>query len=111
VQEKLETLNKASELVYAKLHSENLLRQTVLRNKDLREKSFEFWMAEEKVGKEIMLDEEVKNVRANLTLDVTQLTKGAAQKSEGMLNTISTWRGLPAQVPPTSFPQPSTTAS
>ncbi|CAZ83889.1 unnamed protein product [Tuber melanosporum] len=111
VQEKLETLNKASELVYAKLHSENLLRQTVLRNKDLREKSFELWMAEEKVGKEIMLDEEVKNVRANLTLDVTQLTKGAAQKSEGMLNTISTWRGLPAQVPPTSFPQPSTTAS
>lgn len=111
VQEKLETLNKASELVYARLHSENFLRQTVLRNKDLREKSFEFWTAEERVGKEIMLDEEVKNVRANLTLNITQLTEEAAQKSEGMLNTINTWRGLPTQVPQTSPAQPSTAAS
>ncbi|PWW79354.1 hypothetical protein C7212DRAFT_288578 [Tuber magnatum] len=106
VQEKLETLNKASELVYARLHSENLLRQTVLGNKDLRERSFEFWMAEERAGKEIMLDEEVKKVRASLTLNLTQLTEGAAQKSEGMLDTISTWRGLSTQAPPTSSLQP-----
>ncbi|RPA88971.1 hypothetical protein L873DRAFT_1832121 [Choiromyces venosus 120613-1] len=109
VHEKLESLSKESELVYAKLHAENFMRQTVLRNQELREKSFEFWVAEENVGKEIMLDPDVRKVRTNLTLNISQLTEEAAKKSEGMLNTISTWRGLAAQVP--SSPPPTTTTA
>lgn len=97
LEESLESLTKAVETVAARLHADNFLRQTVIRNKHLREKMTDYWASEENLGKEVMQDEDVQQSRLNFAterMDMDRLTDEAAKKSEGMMDRISAWRGF-----------------
>lgn len=97
LEESLEGVAKALETVAARLHADNMLRQTVVRSKDLREKMADYWANEESLGKEIMQDEEVQQVRMSVAagkINMDRLEDEASKKSEGMMDKISAWRGF-----------------
>lgn len=106
MEERLETLRKATENLYGKLHVEGHLRQTVLGHKDLRERSLEYWTTEENTRAEIMQNENVANARSSLNIDLTKLTEEAGTKSDFMMETIASWRGLRTQSSSTPTPSP-----
>lgn len=97
LEESLESLTKAVEVIASRLHADNFLRQTVNRNKNLREKMADYWASEESLGKEVMQDEEVQRSRLNFAtgkMDMDKLAEEAAKKSEGMMDRIAAWRGF-----------------
>lgn len=99
IEERLETLTKSIEIVASRLHADNLLRQTILRNKTLRERMVDHWTNEENVAREIMEDDEVQQSRINFVTNRSNLDKleeEAGKKSEGVVDRISAWRGFPA---------------
>lgn len=99
IEERLETLTKSIEIVASRLHADNLLRQTILRDKTLRERMVDHWTSEENIAREIMEDDEVQQSRINFATNRSNLDKleeEAGKKSEGVVDRISAWRGFPA---------------
>lgn len=91
VEETMEAIGKMLERASGRLQAGNFIKQTVMRDKELREKAVEFWATEEDLGKEMDADEEVRKVRMSSLpsrMDLDQLTREATARSEGLLANV-----------------------
>jgi len=88
LQESFDRIEKAG----AFLHAGNHLKQTILRDTELRGRYVEWWAREDRAGAELMGDDEVEEVTATRLpgrLNVEQLRNEAARKSEGLMTIIT----------------------
>lgn len=91
VEETMDAIGKTLERASGRLQAGNFIKQTVMRDKELREKAVEFWVAEEDLGKEMDANEEVQKVKMSSLpsrMDLDQLTREATARSEGLLANV-----------------------
>lgn len=77
------------------LHAGNYLKQTVLRDDELRAKYVAWWRREDALGKELMLEDEVALARERLPsrINMDKLTSEAEEKSAGLISIIKELMG------------------
>lgn len=91
VEETMEAIAKTLERASGRLQAGNFIKQTVMRDKELRQKAVEFWATEENLGHEMDADEEVQKVRMTSLpsrMDLDELTREATARSEGLLANV-----------------------
>lgn len=91
VDETIAEIGRSLERTAGRLQAGNFIKQTTMRDAELRGRTVEFWMKEEQMGREVAEDEEVKEVRMSSLpsrLDFDTLAKEASMRSEMMMANV-----------------------